>query len=197
MKKSILGVVLLATSILTLSACSTPEQTKSSNSTSSTAVSESSTITTSSSEISSDTSETKEDRSLDEITKSLKSDTNKKITEEFLKNNLIMYNSTVEGPAELLPITDDGLTDLPIYESGMRFYTEKSDDSLIINVENYTSLDELNNAENYYKENAVDKILISKSTKYFSLMYTNPRIGKEEVDSKTFADYQNIFENIN
>lgn len=196
MKKSVIGVVLLTTLILTLSACSKPEQTKSSSSTSSTAA-ESSTIATSSSEISSDTSETKEERSLGEITKNLKSDTNKKITEEFLKNNLIMYNSAVEGPAELLPITDDGLTDMPIYESGMRFYTEKSDDSLIINVENYTSLDELNNAENYYKENAVDKILISKNTKYFSLMYTNPRIGKEEVDSKTFADYQNIFENIN
>lgn len=135
----------------------------------------------------------------EEILVNLKSDTNKKIAGAFFDNKLEMYNAQTDGPSEMQPVPEDNPTNRPVYSSGMSFYVEDTEDSFIVYVENYTSVEEVDTANKFLTENAVDQPLVSDNNSTFSIMYAYPRISSKstkEKDEKDFNKYKEVFENI-
>ncbi|GGD03801.1 hypothetical protein [Enterococcus wangshanyuanii] len=192
MKKVVYGVLLIT--IFGLAACGNGKKETSSSSKVDQLESRVKNLESSSS---AEVEESKQDR--EEMLVNLKSETNKKIASTFLDNNLGMYNAQTDGPSEMQPVPEDNPTNRPVYSSGMSFYVEDTEDSFIVYVENYTSVEEVDAANKFLTENAVDQPLMSDNNSTFSIMYAYPRISSKstkEKDEKDFNKYKEVFENI-
>ena len=136
-----------------------------------------------------------ESKSADEILDNLTSDTNKKITQAFLGADLNMYGNTVEGPGENPKVEAGDPNGYPESEIGMSFYTTPGTEGLIITIENFSTIDLMEQAILWHKENKVFPVItIVKNQNTKSIMFSYIDSSSEEYAQ--FEEYAKVFESI-
>lgn len=172
MKKVVYGVLLVA--VFGLAACGNDKKENSSSSKVEQLESRVKEL-----ESSSSAEEPKQDK--EKILSSLMSDTNKKIAEAFLDNDLDMFNNENKGVFEAEDHT-------------MYFSEEKTNPTLYFTVSNYDSLESLNSAYEQKKEEN-HELYITKNDNLFSLMIAENTSGSMNSE-QIFNKYKKVFEKI-
>jgi hypothetical protein len=136
-----------------------------------------------------------ESRPPQEILDSLTSDTNKKITQAFLDADLKMYGNTVEGPGENPSVAAGDPNGYPESEKGMSFYTTPGTEGLIITIENFSTVDLMEQVIPWRKENNVFPVItIVKNENTKSVMFSF--IDSESEEYSQFEEYAKVFESV-
>lgn len=134
-----------------------------------------------------------ERRSNDDILSGLKSEKNKKLTKAFMEAGLEMYGNTVEGPGENPKVEAGDPNGYPESEIGMSFYTTPGTEGLIITIENFSTIDLMEQAILWHKENKVFPVItIVKNQNTKSIMFSYIDSSSEEYAQ--FEEYAKVFE---
>lgn len=197
MKKTIVGLCLVAA--ITLAGCSQNDENDNTQVSSSEASTASSTkeTTTSSTESSSTPVGSKvfTDAEREEILAKVSTDQNIKMTEAFLDNGLEMYDNDAVGPYEWDAIVQDADNGYPDTTSSLFFLIEESREGPTIMIDNFENEADIDTAIAWYAEQGRDDLVLTANRSLKSLMKTTPSefVGASEGKD---ADYISVFESI-
>lgn len=133
-----------------------------------------------------------EKQSQDSFVSPIENPTNKQIVDGFINAGLFLYNPIGEGPHEITE--NDAIGTVPVL-SGINFYTKPGESKFeyIINVQSYSSSDEMNQAYNEIPNlpDSISSYYISKNEAINSIIFASTLM-----EENTYELYKSAFESV-